>query len=62
MSELPLRGGTVHTLDDERTVTDAVLFRDGRVAALGDDAGDAAGDAETIDRTVLGGDVVYDGR
>ncbi|GAB7093233.1 amidohydrolase [Halolamina litorea] len=58
MSELLLRGGTVHTLDDERTVTDAVLFRDGRVAALGDDAGDAAGDAETIDldgRTVLPG-------
>jgi len=41
MSELLLRGGTVHTLDDDRTTAEAVLFRDGRVVAVGD--------AETVD-------------
>jgi predicted amidohydrolase YtcJ len=60
MSELLLRGGTVHTLDDDRTTAEAVLFRDGRVAAVGDTATveDAATDPETVDldsRTVLPG-------
>ncbi|WP_054584153.1 amidohydrolase [Halolamina pelagica] len=60
MSELLLSGGTVHTLDDDRTTAEAVLFRDGRVAAVGD-AGTvaaAASDAEQVDldgRTVLPG-------
>jgi predicted amidohydrolase YtcJ len=60
MSELLLCGGTVHTLDDDRRVADSVLFRDGRVAAVGDTATveDAATDPELIDldgRTVLPG-------
>ncbi|WP_218827463.1 amidohydrolase [Halorubrum ezzemoulense] len=36
MTELLLRGGAVHTFDDDRTVAEAVLFRDGHVAAVGD--------------------------
>lgn len=34
--ELLLRDGTVHLLDDDRTTAESVLFRDGRVAAVGD--------------------------
>jgi hypothetical protein len=60
MSELLLRGGTVHTLDDDRTTGEAVLFRDDRVVAVGDaDEVDAAAkDPETValdGRTVLPG-------
>ena len=60
MSELLLHGGTVYTLDDDRTTAEAVLFRDGRVVAVGDqtDVDAAANDAETVDldgRTVLPG-------
>jgi predicted amidohydrolase YtcJ len=60
VTELLLRGGAVHTFDDERTVGDAVLFRDGRVAAVGDTetVAAAAGDPRVIDldgRTVLPG-------
>lgn len=32
---LLLAGGTVHVLDEARTRTEAILFRDGRVAAIG---------------------------
>ena len=60
MTEPFLRGGAVHTFDDKRTVGDAVLFRDGRVAAVGDTetVAAAAGDPRVIDvdgRTVLPG-------
>lgn len=60
MSELLLRGGTVHTLDDDRTTAEAVLFRDGRVVAVGDAETVAAeaSDPEQVDldgRTVLPG-------
>ncbi|NHX36087.1 MULTISPECIES: amidohydrolase [Halolamina] len=60
MSELLVRGGTVHTLDDDRTTAEAVLFRDGRVAAVGDPerVEAAATDADVVDldgRTVLPG-------
>lgn len=36
MTELFLRDGAVHTFDDDRMTTEAVLFRDDRVAAVGD--------------------------
>ena len=60
MPELLLENGTVHTLDDDRTTAEAVLFRDGRVAAVGDrETVEAeATDPETLDlagRTVLPG-------
>jgi|AntRauTorcE11898_2_1112593.scaffolds.fasta_scaffold01888_8 predicted amidohydrolase YtcJ len=60
MTELLVHGGTVHTLDDDRTTVEAVLFRDGRVAAVGDtaDVEAAATHPETVDldgRTVLPG-------
>ena len=60
MAELLLHGGTVHTLDDDRTTAEAVLFRDGRVVAVGDRAAveSEANGPETIDldgRAVLPG-------
>jgi predicted amidohydrolase YtcJ len=60
MTELLLTAGRVHVFDDDRTVAAAVLFRDGRVAAVGDDetVREAATDPETIDldgQTVLPG-------
>jgi len=59
-SELLLRNGTVRVLDDERTVAESVLFRDGEVATVGDDAAVAASasDPDVVDldgRTVLPG-------
>lgn len=36
MAELLLRDGRVHSLDASRTVAESILFRDGRVAAVGD--------------------------
>ena len=58
--ELLLHGGTVHTLDDDRTTAGAVLFRDGLVEAVGDaaDCRAVATDPETID---LDGRVVLPG-
>jgi predicted amidohydrolase YtcJ len=58
--ELLLHGGTVRTLDDDRTTADAVLFRGGLVEAVGDAEGcrAAATDPGTMDldgRTVLPG-------
>ena len=58
--ELLLHGGTVRPLDDDRTTASAVLFRDGRVEAVGDADGcrAAASDPETLaldGRTVLPG-------
>lgn len=60
MTERLLTNGRVRVLDDDRTVAEAVLFRDGRVAAVGDDAtvrGEAtAPDVVDLDgRTVLPG-------
>lgn len=54
MSDLLLRGGEVHLFDDDRTVAEAVLFRDGRVAAVGDVASveaavEGAGEVEGAD-------------
>ena len=49
--ELLLRGGFVHVFDDDRTVAEAVLFRDGRVASIGDAAtvSAEADDAEIVE-------------
>jgi predicted amidohydrolase YtcJ len=60
VTELLLRGGTVRTFDDDRTVAESVLFRDGRVAAVGDTetVEAAASDSRVVDldgRTVLPG-------
>jgi predicted amidohydrolase YtcJ len=46
---LLLTGGRVITCDSSGTTTDAVLVRDGRVAALGDDARAAGRGAERVD-------------
>jgi predicted amidohydrolase YtcJ len=48
--ELLLEGGTVHLMDDDRTTAEAVLFRNGRVATVGDrdDVRATAVDPETI--------------
>lgn len=56
---LLLRGGTVHALDDERTTSSAILFRNGKVDALGDPARDAS---DSVERTIaLDGCVVLPG-
>lgn len=60
MSELLLADGRVHVFDDERTVVESVLFRDGRVATIGDSATvrSAADDPTVVEldgRTVLPG-------
>ena len=58
--ELLLYDGTVRLLDDDRTTTEAILFRDGVVEAAGDtaDCRAAAADPKTID---LDGRVVLPG-
>lgn len=58
--ELLLSDGAVHVFDDARTRAESVLFRDGRVAAVGTDreARAAASDPEVVEldgRTVLPG-------
>ncbi|GAB7012742.1 hypothetical protein ACFQEQ_11155 [Halolamina salina] len=66
MSELLLCGGTVQTLDDDRRVADSVLFRDDRVATVGDAVvldSDPYENADSFDEigvelTVLDGEVV----
>ncbi|MFC7238538.1 amidohydrolase [Saliphagus sp. GCM10025317] len=56
---LLLDGGTVHTLDDDRTTSNAIRFRNGRVDALGAEARDASdSNADTFD---LDGCVVLPG-
>jgi predicted amidohydrolase YtcJ len=49
--DLLLTGGAIHVLDDDRATEEAVLFRDGRVAAVGDERTmlALASDPETID-------------
>lgn len=57
---LLLHGGTVHTLDDDRTTAEAVLFRDGLVEAVGD-AADCRAAATDPDEVALDGRVVLPG-
>ena len=57
-NSLLLHGGRIHALDESGAIHGAIVFRDGLVEAVGDEALETARSAETVDlrgRTVLPG-------
>jgi predicted amidohydrolase YtcJ len=58
---LILRSGTIHTMDDDGTIAEAMVVRDGQIVYVGDDAGTRAYEGRNATIIDLSGKAVFPG-